>query len=71
MENLNAEFAAFLKSPAAQANPVDRGDWRVTLAQNADRNGDVAADLNPDTSLTSSIYDPTEDDADDDPFGAF
>lgn len=59
--DLTDAFAQFQQSPAATAPPIDRGDWRETIARNAELNGDAWSDRNPDTSLTNAIYDPTDD----------
>ena len=61
MENLNAEFAAFLKSQEATKPPVDRGDWRAKLASDASRNGDLKADATPITTKVNRYWDATPD----------
>ncbi|MBZ6371408.1 MAG: hypothetical protein LBE44_05810 [Microbacterium hominis] len=68
MEDLHADFAAFLKSARAVTvmPPEDLGDWSARIASNAQRNGDSRADANPDTSV-SGYYDSTADDGDGEP----
>ena len=55
-----SDFENFRRSSANTATPVS-DDWRETIARNAQLNGDAYEDAHADTSLTSGIYDPTED----------
>lgn len=59
--DLSNAFAQFKETDEAKVPPIDRGDWRETIARNAELNGDAWSDRNPDTSLTNAIYDPTGD----------
>ena len=65
MENLNADFAAFLKSEEAHRAATDTGDWRGRLAANAERNGDLKADATPITTLVNTYWDATPDEEED------
>lgn len=61
-----AAFIEFAASEAARRAPVDRGDWRTRQLTQAELNGDLDADANPDTSLVfGGYYDPTPDEDDD------
>ena len=64
MENLNAEFAAFLKSEEARKKPVDTGDWRKRMTDDAKKNGDLKADATPNTKKVNSYWDATPDEED-------
>lgn len=61
MELTRDLFEAFKVSDQATRKPEDLGDWRTTIATNAERNGDAFADANPDTSLTSKYADTSVD----------
>ncbi|PTT21725.1 hypothetical protein DBR36_03505 [Microbacterium sp. HMWF026] len=61
MENLNADFAAFLKSEEARKEPIDTGDWRKRMADDAKKNGDLKADATPNTTLVNKYWDATPD----------
>jgi hypothetical protein len=65
--DLNADFAAFIKTEQAKKAPDDQGDWRSRNAANANSNGDAHADATPDTSVGGGYVEP--DDEDDDELG--
>lgn len=62
MENLNADFATFMKSEQAKREPVDLGNWRERVAHDAERNGDAHADAHPDRSLPNRYADTSVED---------
>jgi len=67
MPNLNDDFESFrlsddAKEPAFQVKP----NWREELKRNAEINGDMAADANPETDLVNSYYDASVQEEDED-----